>query len=189
MNKNSKIIFRVKDGVSPSAVLPNEMLGLGEGGGIQVSRLHDIGNEVASFRENTIAASGGNDDEIFDKEIYATKSEPEQKLFRTYVAEGSREATQSLIESLEANEDVEYVQLDEMNALSLTPDDPLLPQLWGITKIDCPNAWDVSQGEDIVVAVIDTGVDYHHPDIAESMWTNAAGNHGKDFSEIGRAHV
>jgi thermitase len=184
-NKNNKIIFRVKDGVKPAEVLPNAMAAAA-GGGIQVKRLHDISEEVASFQENAhagVAAAGGSADEIFDNQIYATKSEPEQKLFRTYVAEGTPESTNSLLEALEANENVEYVQLDEMNDLYLNPNDPLVPQLWGITKIECQTAWNTSQGKDIVVAVIDTGVDYNHPDIANNMWTNAAGNHGRDVSD------
>ena len=106
-----------------------------------------------------------------------------KKLFRTYIAEGSPDTSNSLLESLKTNENVEYAQLDEMNDLYVNPNDPLLPQLWGITKIDCQTAWNTSQGEDIIVAVIDTGVDYNHPDIADSMWTDAAGNHGKDLSD------
>ncbi len=178
-----KIIFRVKDGVSPSEVVPATMAAAA-GGGITVTRLHDISNEVASFQENAPSGTAlGSKDEIFDSQIYDTKSEPEKKLFRTYVAEASPEAANSLLESLEKNKDVEYAQLDEMNALYSIPNDPELPRLWGISKIDCPTAWDTEQGEDIVVAVIDTGVDYNHPDIADSMWTDTAGNHGRDLSD------
>lgn len=184
-NNKNRVIFRVKDGVAPAEVLPNVMMGDEEG--FAVSRLYGIENEVASFQENapmtaekTEAASS---EEIFDNHIYATKSEPERKLFRTYVAEGSREVTESLLESLQADENVEYAQLDEMNDLYANPNDPLLPQLWGINKIHCPTAWDTAEGEDIVVAVIDTGIDYYHPDIAASMWTSAAGYYGRDFSD------
>jgi subtilisin family serine protease len=39
--------------------------------------------------------------------------------------------------------------------------------------IDAPEAWDLhTSGEDIVVAVIDTGIDYTHPDLAANMWVN-----------------
>lgn len=184
-SKHSQIIFRVKDGVSPSDVLPQTMAAE-LGGGIQVRRLHDISSEVAAFQENAPAVATGvreSKEEIFNNQIYSTKSEPEKRLFRTYVAEGAPESTNNLLEALKANEDVEYVQLDAMNALYLNPDDPRLPDLWGITKIECQSAWNTSQGEDIVVAVIDTGVDYHHPDIAGSMWTDEKGNHGRDVSD------
>lgn len=48
-----------------------------------------------------------------------------------------------------------------------TPDDPYYPQLWGIQKIEIPNAWNTTKGSSSVkVAVIDTGIDYSHQDLA-----------------------
>ncbi len=67
----------------------------------------------------------------------------------------------------------------------LTPNDPwyaLGPQ-WGLPKIGAPNAWDVTLGSrSVVVAVVDTGVWWTHPDIQGNMWTNPLdGTHGYDF--------
>nr|WP_245252199.1 S8 family serine peptidase [Paenibacillus sediminis] len=54
--------------------------------------------------------------------------------------------------------------------------------LWGLPKIDAPDAWDITKGsKDVVVAVIDSGVDYTHPDLAGNMWSDPKGNHGYDF--------
>jgi thermitase len=181
----SRIIFRIKEGITPAEVLPNAIMARDEG--IEVKRLHNIQNEVDSFRTNlpmiAMGAEQISDDELFDNRIYQTKSEPEKRIFRTYVAESSPETTESLLELLKADDNVEFAQLDEMNSLYLNPNDPLFPQLWGISKIDCPTAWDTSQGDDIVVAVIDTGVDYNHPDIVNRMWVDADGNHGVDLSD------
>lgn len=45
--------------------------------------------------------------------------------------------------------------------------------LWGLKKIEADKAWDITTGSsDITVAVIDTGVDYTHPDIQQNIWTN-----------------
>ncbi|MEM7673854.1 MAG: S8 family serine peptidase [Verrucomicrobiota bacterium] len=65
------------------------------------------------------------------------------------------------------------------------PNDPKFGQLWGQDNdgsaggtpdadIDAPEAWDVNIGgsSDVVVAVIDTGVDYLHEDLAANMWMN-----------------
>lgn len=53
------------------------------------------------------------------------------------------------------------------------PNDPTWPVLWGIEKIRGPEAWTETTGsEEVVVAVIDTGVDYAHRDLKASMWRN-----------------
>lgn len=58
--------------------------------------------------------------------------------------------------------------------------DPALAQAWGLQMTDAQKAWRVSQGSrDIVVAVIDTGVDAKHPDLKNNLWVNK-GEMGKD---------
>ncbi len=44
--------------------------------------------------------------------------------------------------------------------------------LWGLKKLQAASAWNVTQGQGITVAVVDTGVDYHHQDLAANMWKN-----------------
>jgi thermitase len=51
--------------------------------------------------------------------------------------------------------------------------DPAIHQAWGLKKSDAARAWSVSQGSrKIVVAVIDTGVDKNHEDLAKNLWIN-----------------
>src|SRR6185436_1660421 len=53
------------------------------------------------------------------------------------------------------------------------PNDPRYSSQWYLPKIGAPAAWKVTTGSsNIVVAVIDTGVDYTHPDLAANMWRN-----------------
>jgi subtilisin family serine protease len=57
--------------------------------------------------------------------------------------------------------------------LDTRPDDALYGDLWGMTRIDAPKAWDTYQGNsNFVVAVIDTGVNRNHPDLAANIWVN-----------------
>jgi len=69
------------------------------------------------------------------------------------------------------------VEIVERHALrytnSITPNDPYFSTQWGLTKIHAPEAWDITQGgPEIVIAVIDTGVDYSHPDLSQNIWIN-----------------
>ncbi|MFN7453874.1 MAG: S8 family peptidase [Pseudobdellovibrionaceae bacterium] len=58
--------------------------------------------------------------------------------------------------------------------------DPALNQAWGMKKAEAAKAWEVSQGNrNIVVAVIDTGADVNHEDLASNIWTNP-GESGND---------
>jgi subtilisin family serine protease len=70
-----------------------------------------------------------------------------------------------------------------------TSNDPKLPELWGMSAangIDAPSAWNVSTGSnDVVVAVIDTGADYNHPDLAANIWTNPGEIAGNGIDEDG----
>ncbi len=73
--------------------------------------------------------------------------------------------------------------------MSATPNDSGYDGLWGMRGtfgIDAPNAWDISTGsEEVVVAVIDTGVDYTHPDLAANMWVNSAEIPGNNLDDDG----
>lgn len=85
---------------------------------------------------------------------------------------------------LRSNPNVEYAEPNYIYSINLTPNDPLFGQLWGLNNvgqtggtpdadIDAPEAWDIQTGsQDIVVGVIDTGVDYTHEDLAANMWVN-----------------
>jgi subtilisin family serine protease len=53
-------------------------------------------------------------------------------------------------------------------------------KLWGITKVNAPLAWGTTKGSrDVIVAVVDTGIDYEHPALRENMWRNAAELNGR----------
>lgn len=67
------------------------------------------------------------------------------------------------------------------SASASTPNDPYLNQLWGMQNIKAAQVWPtIRETPNIVVAVIDTGVDYNHPDLKANMWIRN-GKHGYDF--------
>ena len=89
------------------------------------------------------------------------------------------------IKVLGRSDGVLYVEPNyKVKALSVIPNDPMFSQLWNMhntgqtggtadADIDAPEAWDITTSAgDVLVAVIDTGVDYRHPDLAANMWVN-----------------
>ena len=65
--------------------------------------------------------------------------------------------------------------------ISQLPNDSLLDKQWYLDKIKVFQAWEVTTGSpDIIVGVIDTGIDYRHPDLKGSLWTNEAEINGID---------
>ena len=79
---------------------------------------------------------------------------------------------------------VSYVEPDFVIAPAAIPNDPSFGSLWGLNNsgqsggvvdadIDAPEAWDTTTGSrSVVIAVIDTGVDYTHRDLAANAWRN-----------------
>ena len=84
---------------------------------------------------------------------------------------------------LAGDSNVSSFEEDAVRQSDMVPDDPKFSQLWGMTKINAPSAWNTSTGSSsVVVAEIDTGVDYTDSDLAANIWTNPgeiAGN-GRD---------
>jgi len=90
---------------------------------------------------------------------------------------------------LEASGTVEYAEPDYLAHVLTTPNDPRFGEQWGLPQIGAPSAWDVVTGSaDVTIAVVDSGLDTSHPDLAGQLWVNPgeiAGN-GVDDDANGR---
>ena len=58
-------------------------------------------------------------------------------------------------------------------ANALVPNDTYFSQQWYLERVEAQEAWNLTTGKSsTIVAVLDTGVDLDHPDLATNIWTN-----------------
>lgn len=77
---------------------------------------------------------------------------------------------------------VEWAEPNYTLSLDFTPNDPKYPsyQLAYLNRIAAASAWDLSTGRpEIIIAVLDTGVDMTHEDLAAAIWTNGPESDGQ----------
>jgi len=71
------------------------------------------------------------------------------------------------------DENIEYVQKATAYQINFVPDDSLVSQQWALSKIQAFDAWDKTQGADsVLIGMIDTGIDYFHPDLQNKIYQN-----------------
>lgn len=86
--------------------------------------------------------------------------------------------------------EIEYAEPNHIKQLLATPNDEHFSSLWGLTKSKLPAAWDITKGTSgTIVAVLDTGVAYTHPDLQPSMWTNPGEIAGNGVDDDNNGYV
>ena len=77
------------------------------------------------------------------------------------------------VKAYSSNPRVAYAEPDFVVEALGTPDDPGFVSQWGMVRIQAPEAWDVTTGSpSINIAILDTGVDLDHPDLADRIVSN-----------------
>jgi uncharacterized repeat protein (TIGR01451 family) len=114
---------------------------------------------------------------------------------------GRRGQTASeLIKAYADRPEVEYAEVNGVVRPQAAPNDPLFPMAWDLNNveqsggardadIDAVEAWDLVTGGEVVVAVLDSGVDYRHPDLADNIWTNPGEIPGNGVDDEGNGFV
>src|SRR5207247_857643 len=93
-------------------------------------------------------------------------------------------AADAAVQQLSSIAGYRFAEPDRIVHTDATPNDPSFSQLWGMNNtgqtggaagadIRATQAWDIATGTSSnVVGVIDTGVDYTHPDLVANVWNN-----------------
>lgn len=95
-----------------------------------------------------------------------------------------------LIERLKTDPNIEYAEPNYLYWTELTPNDPLLSQQWSISKIQAIDGWDIETGSsEVVIAVVDTGLDYNHEDLQNKIWLNEKEIPGNNIDDDGNGYI
>jgi len=109
----------------------------------------------------------------------------QNNVFLLELEETGVEAVENALAILNANPLVEIAVHDHLfeqfeifeQSGSTIPNDPLFPQQYALRAINAPAAWDITRGSsNVVVGVMDSGLDGRHPDLIPNLWVNPRPN-------------
>jgi serine protease len=117
--------------------------------------------------------------------------------------EKGRDLASLALRILENHPLLEYAEYNYLRSIDYTylPNDERFDELWGLhntgqtagsndADIDAPEAWEISSGSsEVIVGVIDTGIDYNHEDLANNMWINPGEIPGNGVDDDGNGYV
>ena len=142
----------------------------------RVSKSESLSRRTSSNKSNIQATSG------------ASESLP-NGLDRIYVFTVEGSDIENIAKEFSRDPSVEYAEPNHMAKVQMVPNDTYYStsgsfgqsfgDLWGVKTMLPETAWDTTQGAGITVAVIDTGVEISHEDLAANIWVNpgeVAGN-------------
>lgn len=95
------------------------------------------------------------------------------------------------VEMLKGLKDVEFAEPNYLAFIQSTEEsatyqnEPLYVGQWGLNAINMPQLWAMDKAEETrpVIAILDTGVDITHPDLADNIWTNANEADGANYTD------
>ncbi|UCH96662.1 MAG: PKD domain-containing protein, partial [Candidatus Aminicenantes bacterium] len=113
----------------------------------------------------------------------------------------ARVSVETVVDTLRATSGVISADFDHLCEAVVMPNDPKFSQLYGLhntgqsggtadADIDAPEAWDITTGSsNVIIAVVDTGINYTHEDLVDNMWMNPGEVAGNSQDDDGNGYV
>jgi subtilisin family serine protease len=102
---------------------------------------------------------------------------------------------EAALDALSRNPAVEYAEPNYLMHTMATPNDPRFSQQWGLENgsgadISAPQAWDRTTGsEDVVIGVIDSGMDITHVDLKDNLFKNSGEIAGNNIDDDANGYI
>ncbi len=136
-----------------------------KGNRIQVPKLYNIYKIRFDDKQDAIDLAA-----LLSQDPSVEYAEPNYLVYNMEVIEGT---TIVDLENSSYNYPNQPIPDSKPRSTNTIPNDPLYAQQWYLPAIDAPAAWDSTTGDTSqVIAIIDTGVDWNHPDLDDNIWTN-----------------
>lgn len=111
-----------------------------------------------------------------------------------YLLTLASEEKEDVLDAIDILKDCSYVNYAEpdyyLYATDVTPNDTYFSEQYGMSKIQAPAAWSLSKGSsNVLVGIIDSGVDYSHVELSSNMWRNPGEIAGDGIDNDGNGYV
>jgi subtilisin family serine protease len=181
IRSNSKATQTLQTGDKPQEYVPNEIL--------VKFKEYAVGDILQNKRliQNIVSSVQGKIKTYLKQEISALAWEPLTKTHRSFIGDPylfhikipEEINIDYAIRFLKMNPYVEYAEKNGLVHLDTIPNDDRFDEQWALYNppsrkdIHAPEAWNIFTGSsEVVVAVLDSGIDLNHPDLAANIWTN-----------------
>ena len=129
-----------------------------------------------------VQPTSGLSEENFQKILkgHQASSKGKLKQLNTHIIKVPIQAEQAIVRALSNNPNIEFAELDFLvKPTAVTANDPYYANAWHLSNMQLPIAWDYAKGNGVVVAILDSGVNGYHNDLAANMvpgWNSVSQN-------------
>jgi len=188
----NEVVVKYKENYSPSQI-ENELLQEEVRSDSLIGTVQNIASDISRTVQREDSPQEKLDAiETIKQEIGVIEEKVVASIDEVVVYETNGEkSVQEVVAQLEEKQEIEFVEPNYIYSIFKTPNDAHYSKMWNLPKINAPAGWDITQGsENVVVAVIDLGIERNHPDLQNNIveTKNFTGCPGEDSDGHG-THV